>query len=489
MDLNDIFNNNMNKKNNEGIPPFETPEERQERLKAKEERKRASMEESKKNRKRNYTKEELEERKKKDEEAEQIRVEARAKAEEERKKKDEEERRQQEELDEIMKNADYAISTDGRVIVTGGTVRLVIAEWTGLPVTNFSQDEKERFRGLAGELSRSVLGQPRAVSVITKSLLRYATGMRNPDRPIGSFLLIGPTGIGKTAIVKKTAEYLFGSQKSLIRLDMSEYMEKHTISRLIGSPPGYVGYEEGGQLTDAVLTNPYSIILFDEIEKAHPDVFNLLLQILDDGILTDSNGRLVSFANTIIFLTSNLGSNVILEFVTKNWRRNDENEAKLKKQLLPVLEKRFRPEFLNRLDEMVIFYPLNENTINDIMYIMLQEIDDRLAEKGYKFLITSRVLNIIREEGYQPAYGARPLRRTITKWVADPISETLLRGDPKLKKGCTVLVDVNHWKDPTHSIALVLDTNDLFNIKNPKPKDDESEEPDEPETSQSSSDK
>lgn len=400
------------------------------------------------------------------------REEAKKKRKEEEEKKKEEERKKQEEIEEIMKNADFALTNDGRVIVTGGTVRLVIAEWTGLPITNFSQDEKERFRGLAGELSRSVLGQPRAVSVITKSLLRYATGMRNPDRPIGSFLLIGPTGIGKTAIVKKTAEYLFGSQKSLIRLDMSEYMEKHTISRLIGSPPGYVGYEEGGQLTDAVLTNPYSIILFDEMEKAHPDVFNLLLQILDDGILTDSNGRLVSFANTIIFLTSNMGADRILECANNpKWRRSEANEAKLKKNLLPVLEKRFRPEFLNRLDEMVIFYPLNETTINDIMYIMLQEIDDRLAEKGYKFLITSRVLNIIREEGYQPAYGARPLRRTITKWVADPISETLLRGDPKLKKGCTVLVDTNHWKDPTHSVAYVLNMKDVGVLKDAKLED------------------
>jgi len=230
-------------------------------------------------------------------------------------------------------NADYAITMTGQIVVTAGTVARVIAEWTGLPLTNFSQDDKDRFRGLEKELSGSIIGQPRAIKVIAKSLLRYAAGMRNPDRPIGSFLLIGPTGVGKTALTKKMAEYLFGSQKSLIRLDMSEYMEKHTVSRLIGSPPGYVGYEEGGQLTDAVLTTPYSIVLFDEMEKAHPDVFNLLLQILDDGILSDSNGRVVSFANTIIFLTSNMGAETILNFCDSHPSRTEEEENELKKNL------------------------------------------------------------------------------------------------------------------------------------------------------------
>jgi ATP-dependent Clp protease ATP-binding subunit ClpC len=367
---------------------------------------------------------------------------------------------------DVMK-ADYAITMTGQIVVTAGTVARVVAEWTGLPLTNFSQDDKDRFRGLGPELSGSIIGQPRAIKVIAKSLLRYAAGMRNPDRPIGSFLLIGPTGVGKTALTKKMAEYLFGSQKSLIRLDMSEYMEKHTVSRLIGSPPGYVGYEEGGQLTDAVLTKPYSIVLFDEMEKAHPDVFNLLLQILDDGILSDSNGRLVSFANTIIFLTSNMGAETILTFCDSHPARTDEDESELKKELMPILETRFRPEFLNRLDEIVVFYPLNQDDINDIAFLMLQDVDDRLAEKGYSFLITSRLLNLIRREGFNPAYGARPLRRTITKWVEDPISETLLRGHPKLESGCTILVDLDNPQSPKASQVLVLSPDDVQVLRDP----------------------
>lgn len=364
-------------------------------------------------------------------------------------------------------NADFAVTMTGQIVVTPGTVARVIAEWTGLPLTNFSQDEKARFRGLEKVLTGSIIGQPRAIKVIAKSLLRYAAGMRNPDRPIGSFLLIGPTGVGKTELTKKMADYLFGSQKSLIRLDMSEYMEKHTVSRLIGSPPGYVGYEEGGQLTDAVLTNPYSIVLFDEMEKAHPDVFNLLLQILDDGILSDSNGRVVSFANTIIFLTSNMGAETILNFCDSHPSRTEEEENELKKELMPILETRFRPEFLNRLDEIVVFYPLNQDEINDIAFLMLQDVDDRLAEKGYSFLITSRLLNVIRREGFNPAYGARPLRRTITKWVEDPISETLLIGHPKLESGCTILVDVDKPKSPTGSLVLVLNPKDVEKLRNP----------------------
>jgi len=380
-----------------------------------------------------------------------------AKSEKAKSKKSEEEKAK--EYEEAM-NADFAMTMTGTIVVTPGTVNRVIAEWTGLPLTNFSQDEKARFLGLEQTLTTSIIGQPRAVMVVAKSLLRYAAGMRNPDRPIGSFLLIGPTGVGKTELTKKMASYLFGSQKSLIRLDMSEYMEKHTVSRLIGSPPGYVGYEEGGQLTDAVLNHPYSIVLFDEMEKAHPDVFNLLLQILDDGILSDSNGRVVSFANTIIFLTSNMGAKRILNFCNRHPLRTEENENKLKKELIPILETRFRPEFLNRLDEIVIFYPLNEMAIKDISYLMIQDVDHRLAEKGYALLITSRLLNRIREEGFNPAYGARPLRRTITKWLEDPISERLLTNDPKLKKGCTFLLDVDSARSPTCGVAFVLDTAD-----------------------------
>ena len=212
--------------------------------------------------------------------------------------------------DDVMK-ADFAITMTGQVVVTAGTVARVVAEWTGLPLTNFSQDDKDRFRGLGPELSGSIIGQPRAIKVIAKSLLRYAAGMRNPDRPIASFIFAGPTGVGKTELTKALAAYMFGTEDTMVRLDMSEYMEKHTVAKLIGSPPGYVGYSEGGQLTEAVRGKPYTVVLFDEIEKAHPDVFNLLLQILDDGRLTDSKGRTVNFKNTLIILTSNVGAKII----------------------------------------------------------------------------------------------------------------------------------------------------------------------------------
>jgi ATP-dependent Clp protease ATP-binding subunit ClpC len=318
-----------------------------------------------------------------------------------------------------------------------------------------TRDQAERFLHLEQDIGNHIIGQDRALAVVAKSLRRYAAGLRNPKRPIGSFLLCGPTGVGKTELTKQLAENLFGSQKALIRLDMSEYMEKHTVARLIGSPPGYVGFEEGGQLTDAVRSRPYCIVLFDEIEKAHPDVYNVLLQILDDGILSDSTGRTVSFQNTLIILTSNLGSQTILEFCAQKPTRTPDEESMLKKLVTQTLGSKFRPEFLNRLDDIVIFHPLSRDHISAIAFLLLDEVDERLARKGFHLLVTSRLLTTIRQEGFNSMYGARPLRRAISKWVEDPISEKLLHVEDEIEFGSSLLVDVE-GSDPGIPQVLVL---------------------------------
>jgi ATP-dependent Clp protease ATP-binding subunit ClpC len=318
-----------------------------------------------------------------------------------------------------------------------------------------TRDQAERFLNLEQDLGNHIIGQDHALAVVAKSLRRYAAGLRNPKRPIGSFLLCGPTGVGKTELSKQLAENLFGSQKALIRLDMSEYMEKHSVARLIGSPPGYVGFEEGGQLTDAVRSRPYCIVLFDEIEKAHPDVYNILLQILDDGILSDSTGRTVSFQNTLIILTSNLGSQTILEFCAQKPTRTPEEEGMLKKLVSQTLGSKFRPEFLNRLDDIVIFHPLSRDHISAITFLLLDEVDERLARKGFHLLVTSRLLTTVRQQGFNSMYGARPLRRAISKWVEDPIAEKLLHLEDEIEFGSSLLVDVE-GSDPGVPQVLVL---------------------------------
>lgn len=350
---------------------------------------------------------------------------------------------------------DLIYTVGGKLVVTASDVAEVVALWTGLPVTNLTRDQAERFLHLEQDLGNHIIGQDHALAVVAKSLRRYAAGLRNPKRPIGSFLLCGPTGVGKTELAKQLAENLFGSQKALVRLDMSEYMEKHTVARLIGSPPGYVGFEEGGQLTDAVRSRPYCIVLFDEIEKAHPDVYNILLQILDDGILSDSTGRVVSFQNTLIMLTSNLGSQTILEFCAQKPTRTPEEEGMLKKLVTQTLGSKFRPEFLNRLDDIVIFHPLSRDHINAITFLLLDEVDERLARKGFHLLVTSRLLTTVRQEGFNSMYGARPLRRAISKWVEDPISEKLLHLQDKLEFGSSLLVDIE-GNEPAVPQVLVL---------------------------------
>jgi ATP-dependent Clp protease ATP-binding subunit ClpB len=349
----------------------------------------------------------------------------------------------------------FTVTETGKLVVTAADVAEVVALWTGLPTTNLSRAQADKFLQLEQELGNHIIGQDHALSVVSKSLRRYAAGLRNPNRPIGSFLLCGPTGVGKTELTKQLAEILFGSQKSLIRLDMSEYMEKHSVSRLIGAPPGYVGFEDGGQLTDAVRSRPYSIILFDEIEKAHPDVWNMLLQILDDGRLTDSMGRVVSFQNTLIMLTSNLGSQTVLEFCAQKPTRTAEDEAMLKKLLTQTLSSKFRPEFLNRFDDIVVFHPLTRDHISSITFLILDEVDERLANKGFHLLVTSRLLANIRRDGFNAVYGARPLRRAINKWVEDPIAEKVLQVQDKTEDKSTFLVDVD-LHDPTKPYVIIL---------------------------------
>ncbi|MEA4815589.1 MAG: ATP-dependent chaperone ClpB [Lachnospiraceae bacterium] len=311
--------------------------------------------------------------------------------------------------------------------VTEEEIARIIERWTGIPVARLMEGEKEKLINLESILHKRVVGQDEAVSKISEAILRSRAGINNPNKPIGSFMFLGPTGVGKTELAKALAEYLFDDEKNLIRIDMSEYMEKFSVSRLIGAPPGYVGYEEGGQLTEAVRRKPYSVILFDEIEKAHPDVFNILLQVLDDGRITDSKGRTVDFKNTIIILTSNLGSTYLLDGIDKN----GEITKEARQNIEDLLSKSFRPEFLNRLDEIVFYKPLNKEAITTIVDLLMKELNSRLKENKLKCTLTPRAKAFIAEEGFDPVYGARPLKRYLQKTVETLIAKIIIKDDPK----------------------------------------------------------
>jgi ATP-dependent Clp protease ATP-binding subunit ClpB len=307
----------------------------------------------------------------------------------------------------------------------------IISRWTGIPVSKMLQSEKEKILNIEKILNQEVVGQDQALKAVARAIKRNKAGLSDTNRPIGSFMFLGPTGVGKTQVAKTLAKFLFDSEKSLIRIDMSEYMEKHAASRLVGAPPGYVGYEEGGQLTEAVRRKPYSVVLFDEIEKAHPDVFNTLLQVLDDGRLTDNKGVTIDFKNTIIIMTSNIASDKIMEF-------DDQKEREL--AVHSELKKYFKPEFLNRLDDIVIFNPLNLEAITKIVDILFKDIQKKLAQKDIKVTLSDSAKAYIAEAGFDPVYGARPLKRALYDVVEDRLAELIL--SDKVVEGSSVYFDV-----------------------------------------------
>ncbi|XP_031124827.1 ATP-dependent Clp protease ATP-binding subunit ClpA homolog CD4B, chloroplastic-like [Ipomoea triloba] len=331
-------------------------------------------------------------------------------------------------------------------VVTEADIQHIVALWTGIPVAKVSTDESSRLLKMEETLHKRVIGQDEAVKAISRAIRRARVGLKNPDRPIASFIFSGPTGVGKSELAKALATYYFGSEEAMIRLDMSEFMERHTVSKLIGSPPGYVGYTEGGQLTEAVRRRPYTLVLFDEIEKAHPDVFNMMLQILEDGRLTDSKGRTVDFKNTLLIMTSNVGSSVI----EKGGRRigfdlgydeKDSSYNRIKSLVTEELKQYFRPEFLNRLDDMIVFRQLTKLEVKDIADIMLKEVFQRLKGKEIELQVTERFRDRVVEEGYNPSYGARPLRRAIMRLLEDSMAEKMLARE--IKEGDSVIVDVD----------------------------------------------
>jgi ATP-dependent Clp protease ATP-binding subunit ClpB len=307
----------------------------------------------------------------------------------------------------------------------------IVSRWTGIPVTKMLEGEVQKLLRMEERLHARVVGQDEAVAAVANAVRRGRAGLSDPNRPIGSFIFLGPTGVGKTELARALAEFLFDDEQAMVRIDMSEYMEKHTVARLVGAPPGYVGYEEGGQLTEAVRRRPYSVILFDEIEKAHPDVFNILLQILEDGRLTDGQGRTVDFRNTVIIMTSNLGSHILQD---ANFTQDDK-----RRMVMETVRQSFRPEFLNRVDEIIIFQPLSRDQITKIVDIQLERLRKRLAERRISLELTPKAMEMIGDEGYDPTYGARPLKRVIQRRIQDSLAMAILDG--KFREGDTVVVD------------------------------------------------
>ena len=341
---------------------------------------------------------------------------------------------------QIQRDKDEEDSNSYRVKVTAEDIAEVVSEWTGVPVTQINRSEGDRLIRLEKILHNRVIGQDEAVKAVSKAIRRARSGLKDPTRPIGSFMFLGPTGVGKTELAKALAEAMFGSEDSMIRIDMSEYMEKYTTSRLIGSPPGYVGYDEGGQLTEKVRNNPYSVVLLDEVEKAHNDVFNILLQVLDDGFLTDSKGRKVDFRNTIIIMTSNLGATALRDEKSVGFGAKDVSDdyEAMAAKIRETLKKTFRPEFLNRLDETVVFHSLNKEEIHQIVKLMAKNIIDRIKEQNINLKITPAAIDIVAEAGFDAEYGARPIRRVLQDKIEDLLSEELLAGN--IETGATVTI-------------------------------------------------
>ena len=318
--------------------------------------------------------------------------------------------------------------------VTDEEIAKIISRWTGIPVAKLTESERNKTLHLDEELHKRVIGQEEGVTKVTEAIIRSKAGIKDPEKPIGSFLFLGPTGVGKTELAKALAESLFDDEANMVRIDMSEYMEKHSVSRLIGAPPGYVGYEEGGPLTEAVRRKPYSVVLFDEIEKAHPDVFNVLLQVLDDGRITDSQGRTVDFKNTILIMTSNIGSSYLLEGIDEKGEITPEAES----LVMNDLRAHFRPEFLNRLDETILFKPLTKSDVRSIINLLLADLNKRLADKELHLELTEEAKDYITDQGYDPVYGARPLKRYVQKYVETLTARIILQGD--VSSGDTIVI-------------------------------------------------
>ena len=350
------------------------------------------------------------------------------------------------ELPELQKRLEEAESKAGkhenssllRDEVTADEIAKIVAKWTGIPVTKLMESEKTKLLNLGNELHKRVIGQDEAVTKVADAILRSRAGISDENRPIGSFMFLGPTGVGKTELAKTLANYLFDDERNIVRIDMTEYMEKFSVSRLIGAPPGYVGYDEGGQLTEAVRRKPYSVVLFDEIEKAHPDVFNVLLQVLDDGRITDSQGRTVNFKNTIIIMTSNLGSQYILDGIDKDGNIS----AEAKEQVSTLLKSTFRPEFLNRLDDIVTFTPLTRDSVKKIIDLLLEKLNSRLERQNLHLKVTDAAKDVIIDGGYDVTFGARPLKRFIESHIETPVARIILSGN--LDEGDVIVVDAEN---------------------------------------------
>ena len=324
--------------------------------------------------------------------------------------------------------------------VTEEEIAKIVAKWTGIPVAKLTESERNKTLHLGDELHKRVVGQDEAVRLVSDSIIRSKAGIKDPTKPIGSFLFLGPTGVGKTELAKSLAAALFDNEANMVRIDMSEYMEKHSVARLIGAPPGYVGYDEGGQLTEAVRRRPYSVVLFDEVEKAHPDVFNILLQVLDDGRITDSQGRTVDFKNTILIMTSNIGSQYLLDGMDENGNISQESQN----AVMEDLRAHFRPEFLNRLDETIMFKPLTKDNIYDIIDLLVADVNKRLADREISIFLTEDAKKYVVDGGYDPNYGARPLKRFLQKHVDTLAAKLMLQGDVGAQD--TIIIDVEDGK-------------------------------------------
>ncbi|MCL6632889.1 MAG: ATP-dependent Clp protease ATP-binding subunit, partial [Alicyclobacillus herbarius] len=330
---------------------------------------------------------------------------------------------------------------DNDVKVTAEDIAYIVSSWTGIPVKQLAQEESERLMNLEQILHDRVIGQDEAVTAVARAIRRARAGLKDPKRPIGSFIFLGPTGVGKTELARALAEAMFGDEDAMIRIDMSEFMERHSTARLVGAPPGYVGYEEGGQLTEKVRRKPYSVVLLDEVEKAHPEVFNILLQVLDDGRLTDGKGRTVDFRNTVIIMTSNVGAEMIRKGGTLGFKPDTAHEYQgMKDKVMDELKRTFRPEFLNRIDEIIVFHPLDEAQISRIVDLMVRDLQKRLQEQEIEFTLTDAAKQFLAKEGFDPQYGARPLKRAIQRHIEDKLSEALLSGE--VKRGDKVRLDV-----------------------------------------------